>query len=114
MCLLITVLGGLSVLRKDAETLALGPLRSMLKIVARYAKNPLSSGRTSSKGSGEGSDAESDGGDSDDEADGDHVGNFETEQLIGAVSKITDLLRKCWGKCLSPCRRLDSSNHTSS
>lgn len=25
------------------------------------------------------------------------VGNFETEQLITAVAKITDLLRKCWG-----------------
>lgn len=25
------------------------------------------------------------------------VGNFETEQLITAVTKITDLLRKCWG-----------------
>ena len=100
MCLLITVLGGLSVLRKDAETLALGPLRSMLRIVARYAKNPLSSGMTSTKGVGEGSDVDSEGGDSDDEGDGDQVGNYETEQLIGAVSKITDLLRKCWGKSI--------------
>jgi hypothetical protein len=27
----------------------------------------------------------------------DKLGNYETEQLINAVSKITDLLRKCWG-----------------
>jgi len=41
LCLLICVLGGLSVLRRDAELLVLGPLRRMLKIVAQYAKNPL-------------------------------------------------------------------------
>lgn len=29
--------------------------------------------------------------------DSDELGNFETEQLITAVTKITDLLRKCWG-----------------
>ena len=34
--------------------------------------------------------------DSDDET-GDKLGTFETEQLINAVTKITDLLRKCWG-----------------
>lgn len=27
----------------------------------------------------------------------DRLGNFETEQLITAISKIADLLRKCWG-----------------
>ena len=27
----------------------------------------------------------------------DQLGNFETEQLITAISKIADLLRKCWG-----------------
>ena len=31
------------------------------------------------------------------EAQKQQLGNFETEQLINAVSKITDLLRKCWG-----------------
>jgi hypothetical protein len=94
--LLVTVLGGLSVLRKDAEVLVLGPLRSMLKIVAQYAKNPLSSARTGSKAAG--SDDDTEGDDSDDEAVGNQVGNYETEQLITAVSKITDLLRKCWGE----------------
>jgi hypothetical protein len=32
----------------------------------------------------------------DDEAK-DRLGNYETEQLITTISKITDLLRKCWG-----------------
>jgi hypothetical protein len=58
--LLVTVLGGLSVLRKDAEVLVLGPLRSMLKIVAQYAKNPLSSARTGSKEAGSDDDTEGD------------------------------------------------------
>ena len=35
--------------------------------------------------------------DSDDESSGKQLGTFETEQLINAVTKITDLLRKCWG-----------------
>lgn len=35
--------------------------------------------------------------DSDDETTDRQLGTFETEQLINAVTKITDLLRKCWG-----------------
>jgi hypothetical protein len=35
VCLLICVLGGLSVLRRDSGVLVLGPLRRMLKIVAQ-------------------------------------------------------------------------------
>jgi hypothetical protein len=35
LCLLICVLGGLSMLRRDSEVLVLGPLRRMLKIVAQ-------------------------------------------------------------------------------
>lgn len=95
---------GLSVLRRDAESLVLKPLRSMLKIVARYAKNPLASDGTSGKGEGasEGSDSESeaeswDAG-RDDTSEADKFGNYETEQLIRAVSIITELLRLCWGK----------------
>ena len=103
LCLLITVLLGLSILRKDAESLVLAPLRSMLKIVARYAKNPLASAKSSEGGtSSEGSDSDSDSsgeqGEGGDEREADQFGNYETEQLITAVSKITDLLRKCWGK----------------
>lgn len=107
LCLLIGVLGGLSVLRRDAEVLVLGPLRRMLKKVAQYAKNPLAqptvvptavlkrklSGRLKKNS------FESDSCSSDSEVDEDELalGSYETEQLITAVTKITDLLRKCWG-----------------
>ena len=105
--LLIFVLSGLSVLRLDAGRLVLGPLRRMLKIVSLYAKNPLAKApkkksHRSIRSSGFGSDSETDVS-SDEESfygDLDHqdqLGNFETEQLISAVTKITDLLRKCWG-----------------
>ena len=107
--MVFTVLGGLSLLRRDAEMLVLGPLRRMLKIVARYAKNPLilptikknrpPVKRKLSQGTVGGSDdsslsdsSERDGGD-DDEA----LGSYETETLISAIGRITDLLRKCWG-----------------
>jgi hypothetical protein len=93
------VLGGLAALRRDAEDLVLGPLRSMLKIVARYARNPLAKTGTEfgkvtkevltdseSSDSSRGSD------------EGGGLGDYETEQLVSAVAKITDLLRKCWGK----------------
>jgi hypothetical protein len=100
-CLLATLLGGLLVLRYDAESLVLGPLRSMLKIVARYAKNPLASERSGNgDGSGEGSDSGSEPSEWDEkdvESELDQFGNYETEQLIRAVSIITELLRLCWG-----------------
>lgn len=108
-CVLVAVLGGLSVLRRDAEVLVLGPLRRMLKIVAGYAKNPLIQPKlrrrrfnrnSPNKPMPDNSDATLS--DSDDSLDGveatdNDLGNYETEQLINAVSKITDLLRKCWG-----------------
>lgn len=103
VCLLVTVLVGLVVLRHDAEHLVLRPLRSMLKIVARYAKNPLAQATLSGKDyTGVGSESESsfsmdDDDDGDDASEADGFGTYETEQLITAVSKITDLLRKCWG-----------------
>lgn len=85
----------------------------MLKRVARYAKNPLmppklkrrsssvrrknSSGR---RGIHDSDDLDSSS-DSSTDYDGDDsdlgLGSYETEQLITAVNKITDLLRKCWG-----------------
>jgi hypothetical protein len=81
----------------------------MLKKVAQYAMNPLiqsrtrvgrtshrysksrsrSIGRSNDDFSGSASDSSSD-----DELE---LGSYETEQLISAVNKITDLLRKCWG-----------------
>lgn len=90
-------------LRRDAKSFVLGPLRSMLKIVARYAKNPLAQttpmGRDFSVVS-DSSESEADD-DEDDDSQGNEVQTDETEQLIRAVAKITDLLRKCWGKCNS-------------
>jgi hypothetical protein len=102
-------LGGLSVLRRDSEVLVLGPLRRMLKIVARYARNPLVqpkvkrriSGRSKTSGRIPNSDDSTTSSDEDSIDDGEiaerELGSFETEQLITAVTKITDLLRKCWG-----------------
>jgi hypothetical protein len=79
----------------------------MLKIVARYARNPLvppkikrrkMSGNYGLSRRSESSDSSSCD-DSDNAADDDELelGSFETEQLITAIAKITDLLRKCWG-----------------
>eukprot|EP00571_Detonula_confervacea_P007093 CAMPEP_0172325602 /NCGR_PEP_ID=MMETSP1058-20130122/54451_1 /TAXON_ID=83371 /ORGANISM="Detonula confervacea, Strain CCMP 353" /LENGTH=863 /DNA_ID=CAMNT_0013042193 /DNA_START=534 /DNA_END=3125 /DNA_ORIENTATION=+ len=95
------VLLGLSVLRYDATKLVLGPLRRMLKIVAFYAKNPLSpppqreGGEENERNSFQQQNEAYY--DSDDETSDKQLGTFETEQLINAITKITDLLRKCWG-----------------
>lgn len=84
----------------------------MLNIVARYARNPLVPpkvprriSRSRSKRSGRFSQSEESGDTSSDESSSGgegssshrELGSFETEQLITAVAKITDLLRKCWG-----------------
>lgn len=114
--MLLVVLGGLSVMRRDAEVLVLGPLRRMLKIVARYAKNPLSQpklrrryshgtarrkgiSKRSTDGVSYDDDTLSDSSSefSDDDQGDLALGSYETEQLITAVTVITDLLRKCWG-----------------
>jgi hypothetical protein len=110
MFLLLAILGGLSVLRRDVEVLVLGPLRRMLKIVDRYARNPLIQTKIShqrspghrrlhsSRKSEEDDTASFSGSDDDDDSTmEEELGSFETEQLITAVAKITDLLRKCWG-----------------
>jgi hypothetical protein len=100
---LILCLFGLAVLRGDAGRLVLHPLQRMLKIVVRYAENPLSQtvGRKSSykrKGSKQDTENEDDyNSDSESNKDKEQLGNYETEQLINAISKIADLLRKCWG-----------------
>ena len=94
VALLTLCLVGLTMLRGDARRLVLHPLQRMLKIVIRYAENPLSqslSGQQAKSGN-EGSD---DTDDNDKKAD--QLGNFETEQLINAIARIADLLRKCWG-----------------
>jgi len=70
------------------------------------AENPLAPAprRTKKGGDGKSGDEPTDGiqdyFDSDSEADDDdedQLGHYETEQLINAITKITDLLRKCWG-----------------
>jgi len=66
-------------LRTDANRLVITPLRRMLKIVLRYAENPL------------------DGLEDVEIHQDSELGAYETDQLIAAVTKITDLLRKCWG-----------------
>ena len=98
--ILLISLTGLTVLRGDAGRLVLHPLQRMLKIVVRYAQNPLSSTaakktkqrKKKNDGGGDGSES-----DADKEGDKEQLGNYETEQLINAISKIADLLRKCWG-----------------
>jgi hypothetical protein len=98
LCLLLTVLISLITLRYDAEHLVLRPLRNMLKIVARYAKNPLAQTTQAGRDSfSVVSESDSEHSFDDDASEGDGFGTYETEQLISAVSKITDLLRKCWG-----------------
>jgi hypothetical protein len=118
LLLLLLIIVSLNTLRADAVNLVLGSLRSMLRIVARYAKNPLAqpsidddnnnnrhngTGRNISDSgsyasSADGSDTDDGDGDNDDDDDNNNVaGAYETEQLVTAVSKITDLLRKCWG-----------------
>jgi len=97
LSLFFFLLIGLEILRLDAGRLVLDPFRRMLSIVSRYSKNPLAP-PPSERRYGE---------DSDDEADDQNeskpksqdaqLGKFETQQLINAITKITDLLRKCWG-----------------
>lgn len=102
--MMVVILFGLSLLRGDALTLVISPLRQMLRIVLRYASNPLAShqdllpkdrSRNSYFESDRTVDSESEMGSA--SSGNTELGNYETEQLINAISKITDLLRKCWG-----------------
>jgi hypothetical protein len=51
------------------------------------SRKRASSGRSTNKGNDE----------DDDDSENNQLGNYETEQLINAIAKIADLLRKCWG-----------------
>eukprot|EP00531_Pseudo-nitzschia_arenysensis_P016933 CAMPEP_0116141452 /NCGR_PEP_ID=MMETSP0329-20121206/14390_1 /TAXON_ID=697910 /ORGANISM="Pseudo-nitzschia arenysensis, Strain B593" /LENGTH=1340 /DNA_ID=CAMNT_0003636637 /DNA_START=322 /DNA_END=4340 /DNA_ORIENTATION=- len=100
LLLFVIIIGMLIVLRKDTVELVFGSLRSMLRIILRYAKNPLSPPGRSERRHIEGISRNESGiydsieeGDEDDQLDR----TYETEQLVTAVTKITDLLRKCWG-----------------
>jgi class 3 adenylate cyclase len=90
--LLIQCFVGLTMMRRDAGRLVLHPLQRMLKIVVRYAENPLSQTLSGQQKSLKEEEKGADG-----ETASDELGNFETEQLINAIAKIADLLRKCWG-----------------
>eukprot|EP00549_Striatella_unipunctata_P021916 CAMPEP_0118717148 /NCGR_PEP_ID=MMETSP0800-20121206/27951_1 /TAXON_ID=210618 ORGANISM="Striatella unipunctata, Strain CCMP2910" /NCGR_SAMPLE_ID=MMETSP0800 /ASSEMBLY_ACC=CAM_ASM_000638 /LENGTH=1321 /DNA_ID=CAMNT_0006623759 /DNA_START=80 /DNA_END=4045 /DNA_ORIENTATION=- len=102
---LIVTLALLTAFRRDAGRLVLDPLSRMLKIVLRYAANPLQQTprpSTSSLKKGNGGSQGTPSQDTDDDSQSsvnnkDQLGHYETEQLINAIAKITDLLRKCWG-----------------
>lgn len=102
LTMLILVIASLGYLRHDASRYVIAPLRKMLKIVLRYAENPLA-GAPSNDDSTPVSelridDLNSDGVDIvDGKGKNSKLGSYETEQLITAVTKITNLLRKCWG-----------------
>jgi hypothetical protein len=63
-----------------------------LILILADAENPLSQDVKGVSGT-----ARKDYNDSDLDNDAEEIGNYETEQLINAITKIADLLRKCWG-----------------
>jgi len=76
----------------------------MLKIIVRYAKSPLSptfvvpkTRYKRKKSLDYETGYNNSGDDTDKDGNKEELGNYETEQLINAISKIADLLRKCWG-----------------
>eukprot|EP00537_Pseudo-nitzschia_pungens_P011753 CAMPEP_0172392138 /NCGR_PEP_ID=MMETSP1061-20121228/8357_1 /TAXON_ID=37318 /ORGANISM="Pseudo-nitzschia pungens, Strain cf. pungens" /LENGTH=1303 /DNA_ID=CAMNT_0013122921 /DNA_START=516 /DNA_END=4427 /DNA_ORIENTATION=- len=76
----------LIIIQNGVYSLALYPIQRMLRIVVRYAENPLWTDVN------EGREKHSEGKQMTDE-----IGSVETEQLLNAITKISDLLRKCWG-----------------
>lgn len=90
LLVIIFVLGlsFLVIVQNDVYSLALHPVQRMLRIVVRYAENPLSSDVDESKNKNVVQN---------DKNTPDDIGNIETEQLLNAITKISDLLRKCWG-----------------
>ena len=102
LTMLILVIASLGYLRYDASRYVIAPLRKMLKIVLRYAENPLAGAPTNDDSTPVSElridDLNSDGLDIvDGKGKNSKLGSYETEQLITAVTKITNLLRKCWG-----------------
>mmetsp|Transcript_16719 Transcript_16719/g.24770 ORF Transcript_16719/g.24770 Transcript_16719/m.24770 type:complete len:710 (-) Transcript_16719:30-2159(-) len=102
----VVAMGAIIILRRDAKRLVLQPIQQMLKIVSRYKSNPLevyeaslSKKKSRKLTRNRNASANYSSADSllpkDDEPD--VLGNYETEQLIIAFTRITDLLRKCWG-----------------
>jgi hypothetical protein len=102
LTMLLLIIASLGYLRRDARRYVIAPLRKMLKIVLRYAENPLAGAPTNDDSTplSELNMEELATNDTDMMDIGGRkskLGSYETEQLITAVTKITDLLRKCWG-----------------
>jgi len=102
LTMLILAIASLGYLRYDASKYVIAPLRKILKIVLRYAENPLAGTPTNDDSTPVSElhidDLNSDGLDIvDGNGKNSKLGSYETEQLITAVTKITNLLRKCWG-----------------
>eukprot|EP00531_Pseudo-nitzschia_arenysensis_P017663 CAMPEP_0116121408 /NCGR_PEP_ID=MMETSP0329-20121206/3682_1 /TAXON_ID=697910 /ORGANISM="Pseudo-nitzschia arenysensis, Strain B593" /LENGTH=1270 /DNA_ID=CAMNT_0003615221 /DNA_START=74 /DNA_END=3886 /DNA_ORIENTATION=+ len=70
----------------NVYSLALNPIQRMLRIVIRYAENPLAGNVQKKKTPVTRNSSLRD-----------DIGDIETEQLLSAITKISDLLRKCWG-----------------
>lgn len=99
LTLFLLTIACLGFLRADASRLVLAPLRRMLKAIARFAENPLVgfgkdelSNELAVKSS-----SNIDRHASDNDTEESNLGSYETEQITRAVTKITDLLQKCWG-----------------
>jgi len=102
LVLLATIIGMLIRLRADTVNMVFGSFRSMLRIVSRYAKNPLAPSGSDKSHHYQMTDRNSSIGSrtsvfTNDTEDEDYIRTYETEQLHTAFTKITDLLRKCWG-----------------
>ena len=101
LCIFILGLSFLVIIQNDVNRLALTPIKRMLRIVVRYAQDPLSiyvnddkitKGLVTKENTNDG------GYDyTNTPAAANDIGNIETEQLLNAITKISDLLRKCWG-----------------
>jgi hypothetical protein len=102
LVLLATIIGMLLRLRADTVNMVFGSFQSMLRIVSRYAKNPLAPSGSDKSHHYQMTDRNSSIGSrssifTNGTEDEDFIRTYETEQLHTAFTKITDLLRKCWG-----------------
>mmetsp|Transcript_1691 Transcript_1691/g.3584 ORF Transcript_1691/g.3584 Transcript_1691/m.3584 type:complete len:1339 (-) Transcript_1691:224-4240(-) len=80
------------ILRRDTKKYVLRPLARLLEIVSGYASNPLSEISHESLVPKK-TNIDDDGSQDDEE----EIVKYETEQLLYTITKITSLLRQCWG-----------------
>eukprot|EP00557_Chaetoceros_sp_GSL56_P001921 CAMPEP_0176493060 /NCGR_PEP_ID=MMETSP0200_2-20121128/9354_1 /TAXON_ID=947934 /ORGANISM="Chaetoceros sp., Strain GSL56" /LENGTH=1289 /DNA_ID=CAMNT_0017890711 /DNA_START=23 /DNA_END=3892 /DNA_ORIENTATION=- len=99
LTLFLLTIACLGFLRADASRLVLAPLRRMLKAIARFAENPLVGFGKDDESSALllSSSSNADRNEPENETSDSNLGSYETEQITSAVTKITDLLQKCWG-----------------